>query len=972
MFADMPLANSPPMSFFRKRIAPLTAVVLTFIAALALLRALYEGAFPRLAFLAVPLSNLLIAGGIAGGGGLFLWRWAARKSDSVWLPTAVFLPLLLNLLYLPQTAVNPPFGNFLLFTSIWLTALLTAHLVQPHAPRWRDALFLLIYTAPIYLLTMGRTVGKADSFEFQVVIPQLEIAHPTGYPLYILLTKLLTLFIPVGGMAWRVNVITAGYALLALYLLYELMRHLTKMPIIGVLTAALFALTPTFWSQAINAEVYSLNSLIVTAALLLMAKISREPSRRLPFALAAVLGLGLTNHLTTVILLLTAVLTLFSARKKINLRPVTLPALLIAFLLPLSLYAYLPIRWQALHDEPMGASRFIEWVIAGRFRGALQLWAWLHDPARYTVVARLFTAEWTLFYLLAAAIGLLILAKTEWRHAFALTLIFTGYSFYALNYYVPDLAVFLIPAHLIIAILIGTAAAKADRSAILFTLFALPLFARAGMETWAQLDQSTDDGLTRWGEAVLALPLAENGAILADSEKIAPLYYLQRAEGMRPDLDILVLPDEAAYRAEVDGRLAASQPVYLARYLPALHTIYHLRGMGPLTVVSTRPLTDLPDGINRVSEAVGELTLIGYTIEADAAIAEGETAVTLYWQADAPVSPPLHIYMRWQNGDPINRAGTHPVHNNYPTNAWRDNEIVPDFYTLPRPISPAAQEIALQTAVAPPFTPADALDWHTITTVTLPPTDYAAAAQEQRILLGDTALSGITHPARLRPDEPLHLLLRGYGDPALTVTFANQQSAGAQIEWQAGDPFVEVVDAATEGLENGRYPLTLSAPDISCGWMRTETECLIGTIEISGVRLPADAINYDDKIGLLDIDLPPAVPTTGGLPITLHWQALAKMEKDYTVFIQLLDENDQIAGQIDAWPLQGTYPTSQWQVGETIDDPYLLPFNEGGCDGQCRLLIGFYLLADLRRLPILNTDGTPIDDKWSVTLRERP
>ena len=61
-----------------------------------------------------------------------------------------------------------------------------------------------------------------------------------------------------------------------------------------------------------------------------------------------------------------------------------------AFLLPLLLYAYLPLRWQAVVGEPMGFARFVDWVIAGRFRGALQLMAWLRDPTRYEVVGRLF------------------------------------------------------------------------------------------------------------------------------------------------------------------------------------------------------------------------------------------------------------------------------------------------------------------------------------------------------------------------------------------------------------------------------------------------------------------------------------------------------------------------------------------------------------------------------------------------------
>ena len=1006
---------------FHETIARLTAVSLNFIAALAITRALYEGTFPHLPFLADPFPILLFSGVVAITSN-FTWRWLAEKADSAWGATAVFTPLLLNIIYLSeafasQTAVSPQRGNFLLFTSLWLAALLAVRLVRPRGGRWQDWLFILVYVAPIYLLTLGRTVGKADSFEFQVVIPQLEIAHPTGYPLYILLTKLFTL-IPIGGMAWRVNLITAVYALAAILLLYEFVSRLTGRRIVGVLTAVLFALTPTFWSQAVAAEVYSLNSLIVITALVLMQQIGKQGiqatrengqlsgkndispekndiltgfidkltinGRLLPIILAFVLGLGLTNHLTSLILLPPAVLTLFFARKQYSFRPLDLLKMLAAFLVPLLLYAYLPIRWQALHGEPMGAARFVDWVVAGRFRGALQLQAWLHDPTRYAVVGRLFLAEWTAFYLLIGAVGFGFLARIRWKTAVILALIFAGYSFYALNYYVPDLAVFLIPAQLVIAISVGLFLAllhhkqlPAPISTLLMTAAILPFFVRAGLTTWPQVDQSHDDGLTRWGEAILALPLAENSAILADSEKIAPLYYLQRAEGIRPDLDIVVLPDEAAYRAELDARLAANQDVYLARYLPNLQAIYYLRAMGPLTAVSTHPLTDLPADATAISQTYRDIDLVGYAIEADAAIAAGQTAVSLYWQAPAPTDEPLHVYLRWQddrlqNGNPINPAGVHPANNNYPTNAWRANEIVSDFHLLPRPISPIAQEINLQVAVAPAFTAAADLAWQTVTTVAIPPTTDVPVAQQHRILLGETAVSGTIAPTQLRPDEPLSVLLRGYGNPNIPIAFAGDESEATQLDWQAGNPFVTLVEMGTDGVENGRYPITIAANAASatCGWMRVKMDsCTIGEVEISGVHLPANAINYDDKIALLAIDLPDELPSAGGqLPLTLHWQALSPLDEDYTVFIQLLDENDALVGQIDAWPLQGTYPTSQWQVGETVNDPYLMQLNGELGDGEYRLLVGYYLLADLRRLPVLDANGAAVDDKLTILI----
>jgi hypothetical protein len=134
------------------------------------------------------------------------------------------------------------------------------------------------------------------------------------------------------------------------------------------------------------------------------------------------------------------------------------------------------------------------------------------------------------------------------------------------------------------------------------------------------------------------------------------------------------------------------------------------------------------------------------------------------------------------------------------------------------------------------------------------------------------------------------------------------------------------------------------------------------------VPLPADAANFDDKIALLDIDLPSRQLIPGGtLPVQLRWQGLANMTENFTVFLQVLNEQDQIVGQVDAWPLQGTYPTSQWATGEIIEDPYEIQLTADLPPGEYRLQVGLYLLATLRRLPVLDVQGQPIDDKVTVS-----
>jgi hypothetical protein len=141
-------------------------------------------------------------------------------------------------------------------------------------------------------------------------------------------------------------------------------------------------------------------------------------------------------------------------------------------------------------------------------------------------------------------------------------------------------------------------------------------------------------------------------------------------------------------------------------------------------------------------------------------------------------------------------------------------------------------------------------------------------------------------------------------------------------------------------------------------------ECKLTEITIDGVPLPANATNFDDKIALLDIAVPETILTPGGLfDVTFTWQSLAPLTEDYTVFVQILDENDTIVGQVDAWPVQGTLPTTQWRPGQIVTDPHTIQLSAELLPGSYRLVAGWYLLATAQRLPVLDPDGTPIDDK---------
>lgn len=89
------------------------------------------------------------------------------------------------------------------------------------------------------------------------------------------------------------------------------------------------------------------------------------------------------------------------------------------------------------------------------------------------------------------------------------------------------------------------------------------------------------------------------------------------------------------------------------------------------------------------------------------------------------------------------------------------------------------------------------------------------------------------------------------------------------------------------------------------------------------------------------------------LCLSLIWEAADTPREDYTVFVQLLDEQGRLQAQLDRCPADGFRPTSSWQAGERIRDNYGLQIPPDLLPGRYQLIAGMYLLATMERLPVM-------------------
>ena len=178
----------------------------------------------------------------------------------------------------------------------------------------------------IYARTMLPGMAFGDWGEMQTVPHVLGVAHPTGYPTYIIASWLAQL-VPLGSIAFRANLLSAVLVSGALAVTVSILLRLGARPLIAVAAALSLGAVRTVWSAATVAEVNPLHLLFV--ALLLHRALLWEERRSLRDLLigALLLGLALGNHLLTVFVApCLALFVLWVGRREIVARPTMLLA----------------------------------------------------------------------------------------------------------------------------------------------------------------------------------------------------------------------------------------------------------------------------------------------------------------------------------------------------------------------------------------------------------------------------------------------------------------------------------------------------------------------------------------------------------------------------------------------------------------------------------------------------------------------
>ncbi len=466
-------------------------------------------------------------------------------------------------------------------------------------------LIVLLAAAVLYIATCAPGPLWQDSGMYQYRIWHNDIEGRLGlalaHPLYHLI-GIAVKYVPIGGFAYRVNLISAIAGAAAVANLFLLLRLWLGKNLPAIIAAITFALSWTNWQFAAIAEIYTLHSALFLAELIMLFQYIK--TRRIVFLylLALFNGLAIANHMWAVIALACYLVFLATllVKKQIRLRDFAIIAAL--WVIGAAPYEYLIIK-NVIQTGDFTAT------LASAFFGK----GWQGDVLNTSLSGQmvkenlvLIAYNFSTFNGLFFFAGLYGLKKVSPSRSFtyillALLILFFVFAF---RYTVPDRYAFFIPFYCLVAVLIGIGFnflfPKPNRRilCLVFILSMIPIptyiitpvvAQKVGFKlptkrdipyrndhTWFLQPWKTGyNGPEQFADEAFAT-VEKNAIIYADGTTVYALLYIQEIEGKRRDVTIVSghgsVNNLKEYNEDVIDKVLTEQAVYvvspLAGYCP--------------------------------------------------------------------------------------------------------------------------------------------------------------------------------------------------------------------------------------------------------------------------------------------------------------------------------------------------------------------------------------------------------------------
>ena len=674
--------------------------------------------------------------------GVGAWLLARRSLIETW-PAAILLAYVIQ----PEARWSPAMWTMfvclasLALNWVWLRATRAQPAEYQRGRRlaWVAGGLLFAAFLALYVVTLAPDVLAADSGELQTVAAQLGVAHPPGFPLYIMLANLFTR-LPSESPAYAVNLFSAVTGALTVLIVYASGLRLTGRVLPALIGAVGLGTATTFWSQATTANVRSLTGLF--AAMIIYALLSlrivmgsslanrslsddrqqttdhgRQTTDGRPLTagradgwltLAALfMGFGLAHHVSLAFLILVGLVFVVWVDPSLLRSPRRWLRPIAAGLLGLLPLLYLPLRASA---DVRGASPalatwagFVEHILATGFRG--DLFAYLSPSElgpRLLVIGNVLTFQFAPLLLAGMLAGLVWLLWRDRKMAFLLGGAFAIYVFVAATYRAPQTVEYMMPAYVPAALLLALGVGRLPEllrplgrlripaGALLTALALAATLSQFGHASAAGANHEGNDARRYAGRLLAGAP--PDSVILAHWHWATPLWYLQEMEGRRPDVVVnFVFPEGEPYDTTWTRRtaeaFAAGRPV-ITTWVPTapLPDLPVPEPIGEALLYQQEPRVGLPAGFTPARLTLGSaIDVLGYRVKEPSDVVlttDHVSVITIAWRPTAELPADLSLFLHLVGEDGVLYA-----QDDQPARA-AEGITLTQFRAVPRPTTP--------------------------------------------------------------------------------------------------------------------------------------------------------------------------------------------------------------------------------------------------------------------------------------------
>lgn len=438
-----------------------------------------------------------------------------------------------------------------------------------------------------------------DAGELQTVVPTSSVAHPTGFPTYIIISKLLTYSLPFGEAAWKVNFFSILYSIATLFFVYLFLVKLTKeyfFSLIGVITLAFVA---PFWNYAGMADTHTLGRLFLAIEIYIFLLFKQTKNQKLLYFFSFLLGFGLGNHLLLLYSIPGFALGFLFIKNYIKTKNIFIS--LVLFFLGLSVYLWIPLRATLgaipTVNYPLNNwDNFLRHISGSDFQGLMYqggIFVVLQKMLKGLIILRDLV---TLPGVIVGIIGLFFGLRKFLSETMILIVIFAGYLLISTNYptsdptryylwYITIYSIFIsLGAIFLLELLKDKRSFKNLTTLILFLLLMiLPL--HLINNNYLSVDKSKDIEAKKYSQEIF-YKADNNAVILSWWNYSTPLWYRQLVLKERLDIT-LINANPWEWKGYAD-KYIGKRPIYIIEYEENINRDYELEYINPIFKVKEK------------------------------------------------------------------------------------------------------------------------------------------------------------------------------------------------------------------------------------------------------------------------------------------------------------------------------------------------------------------------------------------------